>query len=479
MLKSQEFNAEQAAGKHSLLKLALAVIVSPKDAFEEILDRQLVMAGIIIAVIAALVSDGIVIYNFYYLKEGSLYLLANPAGTVGLLLINTLIVSQIVKYLQGEGDFIKTLTVLAWADCVFIPITLVGLYKPLAPISTFVYIWAMIVSVIGVQQANKVSIWKAIGAFFAALAGEMMLLSYAVKYYLSSAYPVIATNIPSLAESTIPSQVMLSLLVIIALIVAAKMLPRLAGGTGYRNSLIIALLVLNLAGAAALFVSLHKVDPVMEVVRGARAYQDEDSPDPAEAIKHFQRELLYIPDDSYVKLYLAHAFSASGSYDKALAQYNEIETSVKALKRRDLLAEAGIGTVHYMQGKYDDARKDFEKAKKGNRDFADADARLALVYLRLGKNGDAVKSAKAATKEKYEGTLAYIALAQAYTLEGNAKEADDAISKVKEIDEALAGRISSGPDGWKKAIEQLTPLDLRMPLKLPEITQPVKKGNRE
>ncbi|MEN6371282.1 MAG: tetratricopeptide repeat protein [Armatimonadota bacterium] len=479
MLKTQESNTEQTASEHSLLKLALAVITSPADAFEEILRRQLLMPGILISAIGGLLSAGVVLYNFYFLKEGSLFYLAggsNPADTVGLLLVNALVVSLTAKYLQGEGDYAKTLTVLAWAGCVSIPAILTGLFKPVQSLGTIINLWGVVVMVMGIQQAQKITVWKSIGTLFTMLITDGVFLIWLGRYCMSSIYPAIATNVPSFAASTISLQIVTSLLVIAALAVAAKMLPKLAKGTDYRNSLIIVLLILGLAAAGALFASLHKADPVMEVVRGARAYQDEDTPDPAESVKHFQRELRYIPNDAYVKLYLAHAFSASGSYDKALAQYNEF-TGSKSYPPQ--LVRTCTGTVHYMQGKYDDARKDFEKAVKDSPDYAEANARLALVYLRLGKNGDAVKSAKAAVKDKCEGTLAYIALAQAYTLEGNTKEAGDAMSKVKEIDEALAGRISSGPDGWKNAVMQLTPLDLRMPLKLPEIKQPVKKGNKK
>lgn len=477
MLKTPERDIEQVTEEHSILKLALAVITSPKDAFEEILSRQLLMPGIVISILTGLLLAGTVFYNFYYLKQSSMFTLAgasNPAGAVGMILINAFIVSQVAKFLQGEGDYIRTLTVLAWADCVMIPVILIGLFKPLGMLGIFGYLWALIVTIIGIQQAQRVTIWKSTGYFFIAMVVNSMLLMSIGKYYLGSLYPTIATEIFSQASNTIPSQIILGCLVTAALIVAAKKLPKLAEGTGYQNSVIIALAVIGLAGVITTSLLLHKEDPVWEVVRGVRAYQSEENPQPAKAVKHFQKELSYFPGDIYVKLYLAHALFASGNSDKALVQYNGFEAVKIYPPQVSILAWTGSGSAHYMEGNYDEARKDFNKSIKLYPKYPEPSARLALVYLRLGKTDDAVKAAKKAVDDGYKGPLPYVALAQAHTLSENTKEADDAISKVKEIDESLADKISSGPGGWSIAIERLTPLDLRMPLKLPQ--DKVRKG---
>jgi len=465
MPKTLEHETEQIEIEYSILRLALAVIISPKDAFEEILRRRLLMQGIIITVLSGLLYTGSVLYKFYYQKQGSLFVLAggsNLAGAVGMIIISAFILSRVARLLQDESDFIRILTVFAWSHCVTIPVLLVGLFKPLAAVSTLGSFWSIAVIVIGIQQAQKVTVWKAIGYLFISTIAISIVILSASRYYLGVFYPIAATQVISQAASIIPNQVIMAWIVTAVLIIAARFMPRLADGTNYNNFIIIVLAVVSLNDAVALAFGLNKVDPVKEVVKGVVAYQNAETPEPSKAVKHFRRELSYFPEDPYVRLYTAHALSASGNYDEALTQY-EIVKKVKPLVP---YAQAGISSVLYMEGKYGQARKDFEKATKKYPYYEEPHVRLALTYLRLGKAGDAIKAVEKAVDINPRNPISYIVLAQAHTLAGNTKDADKAIADTKRLDEQLAKRVSSGPDGWKKAIEQLTPLDLRLPLKL-------------
>lgn len=466
MPKTLEHEIEQTETEHSMLRLALAVIISPKDAFEEILRRQLLMQGIIITTLSGLLFTGSVLYKFYYLKQGSLFVLAggsNPAGAVGMIIINAFILSRAAKLLQDEGDFIRILTALAWSNCITIPLALVSLFQPLMTVGAFGSLWAIAVMVVGVQQAQKVTIWKAIGYFFISAVVVSIVVLSASRFYLDAFYPIAASQVTSQAANTIPYQIILAWLITAVLITAAKFLPRLTDGIDYNNFITIALAALSLSVAVALTSTLNKVDPVQEVVKGVAAYQNMEIPEPSKAIKHFKRELSFFPDDPYVNLYVAHALLASGDYKEALAQYE----TAKKVKPFIPYAQTGIGSVRYMEGKYGQARKDFEKAAKDYPYYEEPHVRLALVYIRLGKTADAVKAAEKAVDINPRNPLSHIALAQAHTLAGNIKDADEAIAEVKDLDEQLAKKVSFGPDGWEKAIERLTPLDLRPPLKLP------------
>jgi tetratricopeptide (TPR) repeat protein len=227
--------------------------------------------------------------------------------------------------------------------------------------------------------------------------------------------------------------------------------------------------VLALAGVAVAAVAtgfLVKVDPVGTFAEGIEAYESVESPDPDAALRSFDRLLQYYPSDHYLHLYAAHSASAAGDYELALKEYRKSETGYGSTPRhRPIAVLTGIAAVDYLKGDYAAARDELDGALS-QWNSAEATGRLALVNLRLGKTKQAADLANSAIDLGDKSCIPQIVLAQAQTITNRPDDADEHISKVTEMNPGHAKRLADGPGDWSRAIERLTPMDLRMPLKM-------------
>jgi len=464
-----------------LPKLALGVITSPKDAFEEIVRRKLLGVGLAIVAAVGAILAILTPVNFYLAKRGSLFDFGgnSPLGTIGMLLITAWAADRLARLVGGEGNYVDLLAVLGWANVV----QFVGLAAGMVPfVSALASIWAIVVSIIGLQQAHRITMGKAAVAYVGAallttgisvLRLPSLLIAFLARYYLSAAYPPLASEIPSQAAGWLPGQIIYSWIVAAALVAAAAMVPRLIErNPRVWRSVLSAIAAAAVGVGAVTTIFALKIDPVGGVVKGVRAYRSQEAPNPGLAAKRFRRVLEYYPSDAYVQLYLAHSEAAAGDYKRAVEAYDDIRKAMPGDAAADAITRTGIGTARYSEGSYAAARDEFEKAAELWRGYAEPRARLGLAYLRLGDPKKAIDAAREAIDSKGDGWLPQVVLAQAYTTTGQAKKAQEAAKTVAEIDKALSDRLSTGPGGWRTAIERLTPLDLRMPLDLPKAPPP-------
>lgn len=477
--KDKPIEEEQPPAREKTIpELLAAMIFSPTTAFEEILERKMLTVGILITAVMGLLESVTILVGYYNGKGSSLFQLAsgNPACAVGLLLVVSWITWKLAQSMQGEGSYLDTLMVIGWSNAIVCITILLGLSSLTARFGSIIWIWAFVVLIIGIQRAHRFSVWRAIGAYLPAIFTIALLPIMVDKYYLEKTYHGVASEYPSFAAYFIPSSVVSSFLAAAALVIVAWMIPRLPDAKRLQ-ALLVAFACIGVAAAITLIAYVQSVDPINEVVIGVRAYHRE-KPDPARAAVHFERELKYFPSDIYVQLYLAHSLAASGNYKLSVKQYKHIAELVKNDKTSQSITSTGIGTVRYFEGDYKAARKEFKKAKKFEKRYAEPKARLGLAYLRLSNEKEAIKTAKSAISDGHEGYIPLIVLAQAYTITGDVKKAQDAIKKVGKIDKQLASRIAAGTGGWSRAIERLTPIDLRMPLKLPTISTSRKQAGK-
>lgn len=463
--KDKPIEEQPPARERTIPELLAAMIFSPTTAFEEILERKMLTVGILITAVMGLLGLVAILIGYYNGKGSSLFQLAteNPSSVVGLLLAASWITWKFAQFMQGQGSYLDTLTVIGWSNAIGCIVILLKLSSLTVMFSPIIWIWAFVVLIIGIQRAHRFSIWRAIGAYLPANFAVVLLFVMAGVNYIHSAYNGMAGEYPS-AANYVPSIAISSFYAAAALVIAAVMLPRLLDAKRLQ-ALLIAFACIGVAAAITLIAYVQSVDPINEVVIGVRAYHRE-KPDPARAAVHFERELKYFPSDIYVQLYLAHSLAASGNYKLSVKQYKHIAELVKNDKMSQSITSTGIGTVRYLEGDYKAARAEFKKARNLEKRYGEPEVRIGLAYLRLGDEKEAIKTARAAISDGHKGYIPLIVLAQAYTITGDVKKARDAIKKVKKIDEQLASRISSGPGGWSRAIERLTPVDLRMPLKL-------------
>jgi tetratricopeptide (TPR) repeat protein len=468
-------NEQAGPPDSSLAKLALGVIISPIATFDQILRRELVLPGLLIMVTAGTVAAIGVLLSFYYRSQGSLFELgsSSPTGELGALLIIALVVDGLARLMRGQGSYIQTLTVLAWANAVRVAALLLSLSPALSAFSSVVQLWAIVVSIIGVRKAHKFSGLRSVIAYLVGLLVTATLYSLLRSYYLTAAYPATAREVTSLAAASVPAQIVASWLCAAALVLAALALSR-DDGAAYSSlrRLIGTFAAMGIAVAALTTGYAWKLDPVREVVRGTVAYQDQERPDPAQAAKHFRTALRYYPSDIQVELYLADSLSAVGDYQGAVKWYEKVREDAGWRVWFEGLAFTGIGTVRYLEGSYKAADDELRRAAKFWEGYAEPKARLGLVYLRLGKGKDAIGAANSAVKAGDKGYLPQVVLAQAYTTTGDGKKAQEAIRNVGRINSELAGRLGAGPGGWSRAIDRLTPVDLRMPLEMPKVPLP-------
>jgi tetratricopeptide (TPR) repeat protein len=484
-IQPTQFETEESSttqAERSFVMLALSLITSPKDACEEILQRNLLVPGLCILVVFGLVNAVITCLSFYHYKMNSLFELAtnNPVVVVGMLVLTAWLIDKSAQLLQAESHYIDTLTIISWASLVGLIGTVIGLTPKLELISLIGSIWAIVIWVIGIQHIYKFTIWKSIAScILAGIILQGVILVTLPRYLLEMTYPKSAITIPSLAAYMVPIYLVTAWLAAAALIILAAVTYRSSDEKFTRfQTLMTTFAVVGAITAVVATAYIQTINPINDVLKGAAAYNNPDDPDPARAIKRFTRELSYFPSDFHVRVYLAQSLAADSDRVEAEKAYNKILKDIGKQSRNELIKLActtGIGTIRYIEGNFIEARKRFVEAATVPKDYPAAATRLALTELRLGKQKEAIKAATDAIDAGDDSILPQIVLAQAYTVTKDMKNAEKAIAAVRKINKATAERLSSGPDGWSKAVEWLTPVDIRLPLTLPHYVSTPKR----
>lgn len=461
-------------------KLMLGVITSPRDAFEEITRRKLLGVALMMPAVFGLMLVADIMTNPLFRNTGMLFGLAtkNPVAALALLLILSFVAYQGSRLVMGEGTFLDTLMMIGWT---FLPVVislLIGLIRPLNVLSQAVFMWALVVAMIGLAQVQKITVLKSAGVIILSLIGTFAMYGLLTSHFLTTVYTQTAAEVPSMAAVVIPGAVLGAWLLAIALVIAAVFIPRLLD-ENVRRLYVAVFAATAVAGVAIAVVATGcavKLDLVGGVIRGARFYMSVGAPDPAAAVRHFDKDLDYFPSDYPVRLYRGHALAASGDYDEALKDYDKIRKSLNVNIHPDsknmlAVVETGTGSVRYYQGDYKAAGKKFDEAAELWAGYYEPVARKSLVELRLGREKEALDTANKAIKAGYDGVMPHVVLAQIHTKQGDKKKAEAAIKSVTDMNRELAKKLSSAPGGWGSAVENLTRMDLRMPITAPRIVR--------
>jgi Tfp pilus assembly protein PilF len=465
-----------------LWKLALGTILTPKDAFEEICRRRLLAPGLVITAILGFAFMAATFFAHYAGGGGTLYALGanNPVVLIGGMTLTAMLFQWIaVKFSRAEGTFVDTICVLAWANVVVLLFFVAGLIPKAAPLSMAAPLLGVIIAIMGLKAVHKMTGLNATASYLLAAIVTVGIAAFAPNIvalrlgqaYVQAAHPYVPVEL-SFQVTSLPVQLAGACVAVLGLVFAAAFWLKLTKGEfASLRGVFAGLAAIGVVGMIAFTGYVVANDPIKPLDAGIAAYDRTENPDPALAARKFGQVLKDYPTDYLVQLYRAHALAASGQYGAAEKDYKFFSKSA------GWLYGMSIGSIKLFQGDYKAADSEFTKVLKSQPTYAEAQARLALTKLRLGKDKDAEKLAVDALDNKFKGYLPYLILAEVYTRSGDKKQAKKNIDAVEEYDEALAKRIESASGGWAKAAEVLTPVDLRMPLELPRIV-PEKAGTK-
>ncbi len=103
---------------HSIPKLALAIFTSPAAAFEEILERKLLKAAVVIVVVTGAVA--VIPAAIAGAKTGPVQLFTlgkqNPIAWLGLCMLYAFALQKLLKWIGTEIDYAALLTIMGWSQ---------------------------------------------------------------------------------------------------------------------------------------------------------------------------------------------------------------------------------------------------------------------------------------------------------------------------------------------------------------------------
>lgn len=461
-------------------QLALGTIYAPKHAFLELTRRRMLGSGLLVTALLGLayMVAALLMRSSSPLDAGFTLGTSNMVTAIGTVTLTAMLFQWMaVKFARSEGSFVDTLTVLGWSNVIVLIFLLIGFLPKAGPIAISGPLLGAVIAIMGLRHVHKLTPMNTAATYVLAVLVTAGISPFAPNIialkagqtYVQMSHPSIPSEI-ILQATFVPVNIAGAWMAVLALIGAAAFWPKITRGEF--PSLRGVFVVLAVAGVIgmSLFTSWTLAhDPITPVDQGFQAYERDGRPDPALAARRFDEYLAHYPGEQIVKMYRAHALAASGDYVRAEKDYRDLA------KVAQWLADTGTGTMRYFQGDYKAAAADFEKVTKAQPNYAEAQVRLSLAKLRLGDQKAAIDAAEKAIDAKYKGYLPYLVLAQAYTVTGDAKKAKTNIEAVTLYSEDTAKRVDKSSDGWSKAIETLSPLDLRMPLELPKIVPEQKK----
>ncbi len=161
----------------------------------------------------------------------------------------------------------------------------------------------------------------------------------------------------------------------------------------------------------------------------------------------FDQNIILNPDDIELRLQRGAEYLSLGAYDAALADFEHAQTLdekhaetyvgigqaqylllnwpaaenafLTAISFKEDLPEPyfGIGMIYYLQGRYQEAAKEFDRAAERNPAFAEAEAWLAIAAARSDDPREAVAAANRAISLAQESAIVHIARSWAYRVQ--------------------------------------------------------------
>ncbi|MCX6345012.1 MAG: tetratricopeptide repeat protein [Armatimonadetes bacterium] len=496
---------------HSKLKLALAVFASPAAAFQEIIERKLLVDAFWIVGLAGLLAMLCDLARTAILGPEQAFAIGrdNPLTCIGLWMLYSLVIWGLLNWLKVQTDYAAVLTVMGWSQVILIIYYAIGVIWGIAMAAgvtndyvirlfTAIGMALPIIFVItvgrGLQAAGQVSFAKGLTLYIVVALGAVMGLDLLYSQHLFTQF---AISLPGLSMAEMR---------VLPILYSAQSDPWLrgmcqivrlfAGGAGLvlglwwlakfevwdnrvRNRY-----TLYAAAATLIAVSIYSYawsqDSYHTTLQQAQAlYRAEKYADAAQKTS----QLIPLTTDNTLLMWgfstkvslisdAADLYYQANQPNKALDYYHKMlnytqNTAPSAEIRKILKAQAynGMGMAHDIQGNYDQAIEQFRKAADIWSEFREPWVRMAVIYNRMGQYNEAIESANhAVIKLGSEAAIAQLALAQAYANVGNTKQAKAAFDEAEKLNDELTKKVGSKPADWKKAASKLTTQDLKFPL---------------
>jgi len=185
-----------------------------------------------------------------------------------------------------------------------------------------------------------------------------------------------------------------------------------------------------------------QLDDSLAAAHAALAYTEflsqEDWPT---AEKEFRRALEL--EDNYVPAHHWYAFylAATGRMDESLKQMRYAEK----LDPLSVAVHAGLAYMYYFARDYEQAIQQAKIALQLNSNSIAAHAVMGWAYIEQKKYPDAVRELQTAEKLSGGSTPYLCALARAYALSGNAREAKTMLGQLETMQKAFAGPVLELP----------------------------------
>ncbi len=506
---------------HSKFKLALAIFSSPAAAFQEIIERRLLVDAFWIVGLAGLLAMFCDLVRTAILGPAQAFVIGrdNPLTSIGLWMLYSLVIWGLLKWLKVQTDYAAVLIALGWSQVILVIFYAIGAIWGIAMAMGVTNDYAMrlftaigmalpIIFVItvgrGLQVAGQISFAKAFTIYILVAIGALMGLDLLYSQRLFTQFGISMPGL-SMAEMRV-----------LPILYSAQSDPWLrgmcqiirlaAGGVG----LVLGILcmakfeawdnrarnrcVAYAASAALLAVSLYSYawsqDSYHTTLQQAQAlYRAQKYADAA----NMTSQLIPLANDNTLLLWgfetkvslisdTADLFYQASQPNRALDYYHKmlIYTQSAAPTReyvKILTAHAynGLGMAHDIMGNYEQAIEQFQEAGNIWKEFREPWVRMAVIYNRMGQYDEAIESANhAVIKLGSEAAVVQLALAQAYANVGNAKQAKTAFDEAEKLNPKLAKKIGSKPANWKIAASKLTTQDLKFPLEA-DLATPEKK----
>lgn len=165
------------------------------------------------------------------------------------------------------------------------------------------------------------------------------------------------------------------------------------------------------------------------------------------AATQFDQQVSVNPDDIELRLQRGAEYLSLGAYVAALADFEHAQSLddrraevyvgigqaryqlldwpaaesalLTAISFNEDLPEPyfGIGMIYYMQGRYGEATKEFDRAAEKNPDYAEAEAWLAIAAAQSGDAGEAMAAAGRAISLTQKSAIVHIARSWAYRVQ--------------------------------------------------------------
>lgn len=493
---------------HSKLKLALAILTSPRAAFEEILARRLLGTALALVALTGAVSVIGAIARASAVGPVQYFALGkdNPLTWVGLYMLYALGLQKLLKWIGTKADYQGLLMVLGWSHVLLLIHQVAGTAWSIAsatgmltPVSSQFLdalrlglpLWYVVVVAVGIHVMCQVPFSRGVMSYF--VIATAATIAFDLTYGRAKMTPF-ANALPGVgltafrltpmypdpwltAPDQIPRLAAAALGLILGLFVLGKSLGWDVGAARRRAASMGLAAVVLFAGYAY---SIWKTDYYGKLLSAQRLYGTDKF---EQAGRQLEALLPIVKNNAGLILDIADVYYLAGNGEQSIRYYGkfaDIVRDAQLTEERDKALSrsySGIGAVYDIQGKHDLALKQFEKAADAWPEFRDSWVRMAVTHCRMGDYQKAIETGNHAVKKlESEATVPWVALLEAFAQTGDLKQAKAAMEMVSGLDDELAERIGAKPEDWKSAVSKLTPSDLKFPLEREPVPIPRQPG---